>query len=113
MATDSAPETTFEDALRQLERVVDDLERGESDLTTALKGYETGVGLLARCQAELDRAERSVALLTGVDETGRPQTMPFDAAATLNAPPPAAKTRTKPRAKPATPPADADDFIPF
>jgi exodeoxyribonuclease VII small subunit len=84
MSTDPRPEPllSFEDALNRLERVVDDLEQGDSGLTKALARYEEGVRLLVRCQAELDRAERSVALLTGVDADGRPLTAPFDATAT-------------------------------
>jgi exodeoxyribonuclease VII small subunit len=82
------PEPSFEDALGRLERIVDELERGAPGLSEALAKYEQGVRLLARCQAELDRAERSVALLTGVDAEGRPLTAPFDAAATAAAPEP-------------------------
>jgi exodeoxyribonuclease VII small subunit len=58
------------------------LERGQPALTTALAKYETGLRLLNHCHAVLDRAERSVAVLTGVDEDGLAQTAPFDAAAT-------------------------------
>ncbi|MFO0954370.1 MAG: exodeoxyribonuclease VII small subunit [Isosphaeraceae bacterium] len=44
------PDVPFEEALRRLERLVDDLERGEPELSTALAKYEQGVRLLARCQ---------------------------------------------------------------
>jgi exodeoxyribonuclease VII small subunit len=81
------PEVPFEEALERLERIVDDLERGELDLTASLASYERGVALLARCQALLDGVDRSVALLTGVEEDGTPITMPFDASATADAPP--------------------------
>ena len=76
------PEPTFEDALTRVERIVEDLERGEPSLSAALAKYEDGVKLLRRCYDLLDQAERSVALLTGVDEQGHPTTAPFDAAAT-------------------------------
>lgn len=76
------PEPSFEDALSRIENIVDDLERGEPSLSTALARYEDGVRLLRRCYDLLDQADRSVALLTGVDEDGRPITTPFDAAAT-------------------------------
>jgi exodeoxyribonuclease VII small subunit len=76
-------EPSFEDALSQLERIVEDLERGEPELTGALAKYEKGVKLLTRCYSLLDQAEHSVALLTGVDERGSPRTAPFDASATL------------------------------
>ena len=77
------PEPNFEEALARIERIVADLERGEPALNTALAKYEEGVKLLRRCYDLLDQAERSVALLTGVDEQGNPETAPFDATATL------------------------------
>jgi len=75
-------ETGFEAAVDELGRIVEELERGGPDLGSALARYERGVRLLGHCQGLLDGAERSVALLTGVDEAGRPITSPFDASAT-------------------------------
>jgi exodeoxyribonuclease VII small subunit len=82
------PEIPFEEALENLERIVDDLQRGELDLAASLASYEKGVALLARCQALLDGVDRSVALLTGVEADGTPITTPFDASATADAPVP-------------------------
>ena len=79
---DDDREVGFEAAVDELERIVEELERGRPDLGTALARYERGVKLLGRCQGLLDSAGRSVALLTGVDEDGRPITAPFDASAT-------------------------------
>jgi exodeoxyribonuclease VII small subunit len=119
------PEPSFEDALKRLEQIVDALERGEPELSAALAKYEQGVHLLAHCQSVLERAERSVALLTGVDSAGNPVTAPFDATATMttiaNAPAetetdPALRPKPKPspRKRPASPPAvDDDDLAPF
>ena len=75
-------EIGFEAAVGELERIVEELERGRPDLGTALARYERGVKLLGLCQGLLDSAGRSVALLTGVDEEGRAITGPFDASAT-------------------------------
>lgn len=91
MTDDLAP-IAFEAALAELEEIVEALERGGADLGGALAGYGRGVALLGHCQAILDGAERSVALLTGVDDAGRPVTAPFDAAATAGAIPTAAPT---------------------
>ncbi len=77
-------EPSFEDAVKQLDRIVESLERGEPELTSALAKYEKGVKLLTQCYRLLDRAEQSVALLTGVDPQGNPLTAPFDASATLS-----------------------------
>lgn len=79
-------EIGFEAAVDELERIVEELERGRPDLGTALARYERGVKLLGHCQGLLDSAGRSVALLTGVDEAGRPITAPFDASATSTDP---------------------------
>ncbi len=79
---ENGDEIGFEAAVDELERIVEELERGRPDLGTALARYERGVKLLGHCQGLLDSAERSVALLTGVDEDGRPITAPFDASAT-------------------------------
>ena len=83
MPQEEAKEISFEAALKQLEEIVSALERGEPDLAAALARYETGVRLLSECYALLERAERSVALLSGVDSEGKPATSPFDATATI------------------------------
>jgi len=82
----------FEAAVEELERIVEELEQGRPELAQALGRYARGVGLLNHCQALLDGAERSVALLTGVDESGAAITAPFDAS--MTAPPPSAGART-------------------
>jgi exodeoxyribonuclease VII small subunit len=94
---------TFEDALDQLESIVDDLERGEPELSSALAKYERGVRILAHCHALLDGADRTVALLSGVDDEGNPQASPFDATATADRADPVA---------PAPSPSE-DDVVPF
>jgi exodeoxyribonuclease VII small subunit len=76
----------FEPALEQLEKIIDDLEHGEPELSAALAKYEQAVRLLAHCHALIDGAEQAVAVLSGVDEQGRPVTTPFDAAATVEPP---------------------------
>ena len=81
MGDDTEPK--FEEALTQLERIVASLERGEPELTSALAKYEKGVQLVSICHRLLEKAEQSVAILTGVDAEGNPATAPFDATATL------------------------------
>jgi exodeoxyribonuclease VII small subunit len=83
MASEEPNEPHFETALSQLEEIVAALEHGEPDLAAALAKYETGVRLLSQCYALLERAERSVALLSGIDSEGNAATTPFDATATL------------------------------
>ena len=77
-----ADEPPFEEALEELRTVIADLEGGRLGLEASLGRFESGVGLLRRCRATLERAERRVELLTGVDADGEPVTEPFDASAT-------------------------------
>jgi exodeoxyribonuclease VII small subunit len=113
------PEPNFEAALDRLEQIADDLERGEPDLAVALAKYEQAVQLLARCYGQLDAAERTVALLTDVDEEGRPITTPFDATATAEreSAPPVEPKRSPPASSTKisqTPKDDPDDpSLPF
>ncbi|MHB1560950.1 MAG: exodeoxyribonuclease VII small subunit, partial [Isosphaeraceae bacterium] len=94
------PEPRFEEALGRIEQIVADLERGEPALDTALAKYEDGVRLLRLCYDQLERAERSVALLIGVDDQGHPSTAPFDARPTASSPesgaPPADRRSPRP-----------------
>ncbi len=78
------PEVRFESALADLEAIVDSLQRGEPALDAALEKYQKGVALLGRCYGLLERAERSVSVLTGFDEAGKPITTDFDPTATFD-----------------------------
>src|SRR5690349_7798514 len=99
--SDSLPDNlTFEQALEELERVVRDLEDGETGLEAALSSYERGIGLLNRCYGQLRAAEQRILLLTGVGEDGQPIARPFEHAATAD--PPAEGTRRR-RTKPGAP----------
>ena len=76
---------TFEEALEELEAIVHELEEGEIGLNEALARYEHGVKLLRQCYDLLERAERKIELLGGVDAQGKPVTEPFaDAALSLD-----------------------------
>lgn len=68
---------TFEQALEQLETIVHQLEEGDIGLAEALGHYEKGIGLLKQCYGLLERAERRIELLSGVDAAGNPVTQPL------------------------------------
>lgn len=53
----------FEDALTQLEEIVDKLEANNINLDTALKLFEDGVKLVNFCHEEINQAEEKVKLL--------------------------------------------------
>jgi exodeoxyribonuclease VII small subunit len=86
--TDSPPTTaaepTFEEALARLEKIVAQLEDGRTDLAASLAGYEEGVQLLRKCHGLLERAERRIEILSGVDAEGKPVVQPFDDTATIS-----------------------------
>jgi exodeoxyribonuclease VII small subunit len=54
---------TFEASLKQLEKIVDQLERGDLPLEESLRLFEDGVRLSAACKRELDAAEGKVQIL--------------------------------------------------
>jgi len=69
---------TLEEALSRLEAIVRRLEEGQPSLDESLAQYEEGVRLLRHCYQLLEKAERRIELLTGVDAQGNPVLQPFD-----------------------------------
>jgi exodeoxyribonuclease VII small subunit len=69
---------SFEESLGELEKIVAELESGKLGLSDALERYEQGVKHLKGCQQLLERAERKIELLSGVDADGNPISQPFD-----------------------------------
>jgi len=53
----------FEQALDELEKLVQRLERGDLPLEEALKSFERGVELTRRCQSALQSAQQRVEIL--------------------------------------------------
>ena len=53
----------FEQALAELERLVERLERGDLPLDEALKTFERGVELTRHCQTSLKSAQQKVEIL--------------------------------------------------
>lgn len=72
-------ELSFEDAIRRLGHIVEQLERGDLPLEASLRMFEEGIGLARVSQRRLDRAERRIEELLGVDSDGEPVTRPFEA----------------------------------
>jgi len=54
---------TFEESLKKLEAIVDQLEKGDLALEDSLKLFEEGVKLSSACKKELDAAEGKVQVL--------------------------------------------------
>ena len=71
-------EMSFEDAIKELETVVGQLERGDVALDESIALYERGAALKARCETKLKEAEEKVAKIT-LGENGAPAgTAPLD-----------------------------------
>ncbi|UWQ01731.1 exodeoxyribonuclease VII small subunit [Aliiroseovarius crassostreae] len=64
-------EMSFEEAMRELEGVVSQLERGDVALDASIALYERGAELKARCETKLKEAEEKVAAIT-LDANGAP-----------------------------------------
>lgn len=60
---------TFEKAMKQLEKIVQELETGDLPLEKALKRFGDGISLSRFCSKKLEESEDKIALLLE-DETG-------------------------------------------
>jgi len=67
---------SFEESLKKLEGIVEQLEKGDLALEETLKLFEEGVGLSAACKKELDEAEGRVQTLVK-QRDGSIKTEPF------------------------------------
>lgn len=79
--SDAAPiiaDMSFEQALKEFEQVVGQLDRGEVPLDQMIALYERGAALKAHCDKKLKEAEEKIAKIT-IDGTGQPiGTEPLD-----------------------------------
>lgn len=57
-------ELKFEDALKRLEKIVEELEGGNLGLEESLKKYEEGVQLSQFCTKKLNEAQKKVQILS-------------------------------------------------
>ncbi|MBY0520930.1 MAG: exodeoxyribonuclease VII small subunit [Sphingomonas sp.] len=72
-------ELSFEDALKELERIVQRLESGDEPLDRSIELYERGSQLRQRCADRLDAAQARIEAIR-LDGDGRPVgTSPFAA----------------------------------
>ncbi|MGH8279367.1 MAG: exodeoxyribonuclease VII small subunit [Gammaproteobacteria bacterium] len=67
----------FEAALKELEKIVSTLEKGDLNLDVALKQFERGIALTRYCQTALKQAELKVQML--VQKDGQTKLARFEA----------------------------------
>ncbi len=70
------PKKTFEQALRQLEKIVQELESGEMPLEKAVSKFEEGIQLSRYCSKKLDETQEKINLLVE-GKNGRLAAEPF------------------------------------
>lgn len=56
-------EIKFEDSLKKIEKIVEDLENGNLSLDEALKKYQEGIELSRQCSQRLDTAKKKIDVL--------------------------------------------------
>lgn len=69
---------SFEESTRRLSSIVEQLEGGDLPLERSLELFEEGIRLARAAQERLDRAERRVEELLGVDAQGKPMVRDFE-----------------------------------
>ena len=70
---------TFEESMKQLEEIVEELESGNLPLEKTLKKFEEGVKLSKACNKKLDEIEKKVTILIE-DSNGDIKEQPFSSA---------------------------------
>lgn len=70
------PLPKFEECLQRLEKIVQELEKGDVPLETSLTLFEEGMHLSSTCRKELEQAEGKVEIL--LKKNGKLQAEPFE-----------------------------------
>ncbi|HEX6174886.1 MAG TPA: exodeoxyribonuclease VII small subunit [Candidatus Binatia bacterium] len=76
MANKNSQELKFEEAIANLQQVVEQLESGDLSLEDSLAAFEKGVGLVRYCNQKLSEVEQKVELLVK-DKEGQLQLKAF------------------------------------
>jgi exodeoxyribonuclease VII small subunit len=69
----------FEDCIQRLEKIVQELEKGDVPLEKSLTLFEEGMQLSTTCRKELEDAEGKVEIL--LKQNGKVQAEPFESVA--------------------------------
>ncbi len=75
-STSNSETFDFEQALAELEQLVERMEQGELSLEQSLKDFEHGIALTRACQGALKEAEQKVQILTR--QSGQEELEPFE-----------------------------------
>ena len=69
MVDDPLEKMTFEDAMKELENLVDSLDKGDVSLDEAITAYDRGSQLKDHCQKKLNEAKMKVETIQSSDES--------------------------------------------
>jgi len=69
-------ELKFEQALKKLESIVEEMEKGKTSLEDSLKKYEEGIKLSRFCSKKIEEAEHKIEILAKGDD-GKLKRKPF------------------------------------
>tara|TARA_B100000941_G_scaffold287367_1_gene262428 strand:- start:519 stop:728 length:210 start_codon:yes stop_codon:yes gene_type:complete len=61
--TEKKNDISFEDALKDLEKIVEDLNNGDMELEKAITAYEKGIQLKNICEERLKNAQERIELI--------------------------------------------------
>ena len=75
--TKKEPTRTFESAMARLEKLIEEMEKGEMGLEQMIAGFEEGQGLIKYCSDKLNEVERKIEALVR-KEDGETTTEPLD-----------------------------------
>lgn len=71
------PPKSFEDALRELEKILAEIESGQVGLEESIARYERGNFLIRHCRGVLSAAEKQIEMLSKADDASL-QSEPLD-----------------------------------
>lgn len=71
------PKQTFEQSMKKLEQIVQELESRDLPLEDAMKKFEEGIKLSSLCSEKLDETEKKITLLLQ-DQKGNVSEKPFE-----------------------------------
>jgi exodeoxyribonuclease VII small subunit len=77
-----APAANFEQAMKRLEEIVEQMESGDLPLEDLIVRYEEGMKLVKVCQERLASAEQRIEIITR-NSAGKPVVQEFESAASV------------------------------
>lgn len=61
-------ELSFEQSMQELEKIVQELEKGNLNLEDSIKKFEQGIALSKQCNEFLENAEKKITMLIKTEE---------------------------------------------